>query len=110
MIGDKIQNSQSRRSGEKAHHTYETYKNTVITHGRHIYAKASDTAKATICTYPQSDHALPHWKCVLRCYYDCASINITDQETDKNLKNPPPQLGFTFITSLDVVLLMVELH
>ena len=36
-----------------------------MTHGRHIYAKASDMAQATMCAYPQSDRALPHWKCVL---------------------------------------------
>ena len=64
-LKDKSQNYQSRRSGEKAHHIYEKYKNTVMPHGRHIYAQASDMAKATMCTYPQSDHALPHWKCVL---------------------------------------------
>ena len=28
----------------------------------------------------------------------------------KNMKKQHPQLGFTFITSLDVVLLMVEFH
>ena len=28
----------------------------------------------------------------------------------KNIKKQHPQLGFTFITSLDVVLLMVEFH
>ena len=38
-LKDQIQNSQSRRSGEKAHHIYTTYKNTVMPHGRHIYAK-----------------------------------------------------------------------
>ena len=47
MIGikklkDKSQNAQSRRSSEKSHHIYETYKNTVMPHGRHICAKASD--------------------------------------------------------------------
>ena len=63
---DKIQNSQSRRSGEKAHHMYETYKNPAMPHGCHIYARASDMEKATMCTYPQSDHSLPHWNCVLR--------------------------------------------
>ena len=50
-IKDKIQNAQSRRSSEKSHHIYETYKNTVIPHGCHIYAKASDMEKATMCTY-----------------------------------------------------------
>ena len=29
--------------------------------------------------YLTSDHALPHWKCVLRCCADCLCINITDQ-------------------------------
>ena len=61
----KIQNAQSRRSGEKLHHIYETHKNAVMPHGHHIYAKAYDMAKATMCTYTHSDHALPHWKCVL---------------------------------------------
>ena len=63
---EKSQNSQSRRSGEKAHYIYETYKNTVMLHGRSIYAKASDMVNYTMCTYPQSDHELPHCKCVLR--------------------------------------------
>ena len=40
---------------------YETYKNRLIPHVRHIYAKESDIAQDTICAYPQSDHALPHW-------------------------------------------------
>ena len=47
-LKDKIQNSQIRRSGEKSHHIYETYENTVMPHGRHIYAKASDMEKATM--------------------------------------------------------------
>ena len=65
-LKDKIQNAQSRRYGENAHHINETYKNTVMPHGSHIYAKASDMEKATIFTYPQSDHAFLHWKCVFR--------------------------------------------
>ena len=38
-LKDQIQNAQNRRSGEKAHHIYETYKNTVMPHGRHINEK-----------------------------------------------------------------------
>ena len=34
--------------GEKQIHIYETYKNTVMPHGRHIYAKAYDMEKATM--------------------------------------------------------------
>ena len=76
-------------------------------HGRHIYAKACDMANATMCTNPNYNHALTHWKYVLRCCAECPCINITDQEKNKNMKKQHPQLGFTFITSLDVVLLMV---
>ena len=50
--------------------------------GRHIYAKVSDIEKAKMCAYNQSDHALPHWKFVLRFCSDCPCINLTDQETD----------------------------
>ena len=51
--------------GENKTRIYETYKNTVMPHGHHIYAKSYDTEKATMCEYSQSDHALPHWKYVL---------------------------------------------
>ena len=93
-IKDKIQNDQSRRSGEKSHHIYETFKNTVMPHGRHIYSKASDMTKAAMCTYPHSDHALPQWKYVLRCCYDGPCINITDQETYKKHKEKTPSIRF----------------
>ena len=79
-------------------------------HGRHIYAKASDMENATMCTYPRYDNALPYWKCVLRCCAECPCINLPDQEKNKKMNKQHPQLGFTFITSLDVVLLMVELR
>ena len=77
------QNAQIRRSGDKAHHIYETYKNTVMPHWRHIYSKASDMSNATMCDYPHSDHALPQWKCVLRFCAECTCINLPDQETTK---------------------------
>ena len=80
---DQSQNAQSRRSGEKENHIYTTYKNTVMPHGRHIYAKASDMENSTMCAYPYSDYALPHWKYVLRCCDECRHINITEQETNK---------------------------
>ena len=80
---DQSQNAQSRSSGEKTHHIYTTYKNTVMPHGSHIYAKASDMENGTMCTYPKSEHALLHWKCVLQCCYGWPCINIQDQETTK---------------------------
>ena len=89
-LKDKIQNAQSRWSGEKAHNIYTTYKNTVIPHGNHIYAKASDMENTTICTYPQSEHAGTHCKYVLQCCSDCPCINIPDQETTKNMTKIHP--------------------
>ena len=79
-------------------------------YGRHIYSKESDMAKDTMCTYPHSDHALSHRKFLLMCCADCPCIKLPDQETDKNMKKQHTKLGFIFITSLDVVLLMVEFH
>ena len=35
-LKDISQNAQNRRSGEKSNRIYETYKNTVVPHGRHI--------------------------------------------------------------------------
>ena len=55
-IKDLSQNSQNRRSGGKANFVYETYKNTVMPHWRHIYAKSYDMAKAKMCDNSQSDH------------------------------------------------------
>ena len=63
-------------------------------HGSHIYAKASDMENATMCTYPQSDHSLPHWKCVLRCCDKCPCINIPDQYTDNQCSETTPSIRF----------------
>ena len=80
--------------GKEQIRIYETYKNTVMTQGRHIYANAYDMAKATMCEYSQSDHVLPHYKCVLRCYAQCPGINIPDQEADYKHPNPNPSIRF----------------
>ena len=61
-------------------------------HGKHIYAKASDMANDTMCTYPQSENALPHWKCVLRCCDDCRCNNIPDQQTTKKHDETTPYI------------------
>ena len=49
-----------------------------------------------MCVYPQSDHALPHWKCVLRCCAKCPIINLTDQEIDAHYPNTSPSISFHF--------------
>ena len=63
-------------------------------HGCHIYAKAYDMAKSTICEYFHLYHALQHWKCVFQCCAQCPSINIPDQEIYDKHPNPSPSISF----------------
>ena len=65
-----------------------------ITYVKHIYAKSSDMEKATMCAYPQSDHALTHRKCILLCCADFQCINIPDQETDNQYSDTTPSIRF----------------
>ena len=58
-FNDLSQNAQNRRSGEKSDHLFETYINSVIPHGRHIYVTEVDMAMATMCAYKPLQHALP---------------------------------------------------
>ena len=51
-------------------------------------------AKATICTYPQSDHVLPYWKYVLLCCYKFTCINLPDQETYREHEETTPSIRF----------------
>ena len=51
------QNYQKRRYGEMADCLLETYKNSLILHGLHIYVIASNMEMATMCAYPPSKHA-----------------------------------------------------
>ena len=63
-------------------------------HGRHIYVKQYDMAKATMCAYPHSDHALPHWKYVFQLCADYPCINIPDQKTDNYYSETTPSIRF----------------
>ena len=73
---------------------YEAYKNTVMPHGRHIYANSSAMTKTKMCSYPHSDHALPHWKRVLKCCAKCPCVNITDQEKDDQYSDTSTSIRF----------------
>ena len=80
-------------------------------HGSYIYATESDTANAAVCIYPQSEHSLPHWKCLLRRCADCPFINITDQETTKKHDKTTPSIRFHIyhITGCFLVYIFVDL-
>ena len=66
----------------------------MIPHGRYVYAKSSDMEKSTMRIYPQSDHALPHWKFVFRCCAECQHINLPYQETNKKDEETTPSIKF----------------
>ena len=68
-----------------------------MTYGRHIYANKYDMAKSTMYAYSHSDHALPHWKCVLLFCAKCPSINLTNQEQMISIPTQVIQFFFTFI-------------
>ena len=59
-----------------------------------LQRKSSDTAKSTMFTYPKSDHALTHWKGVLRCCSDFPCSNIPDQEKNKKQEETTPSIRF----------------
>ena len=63
-------------------------------HGCHIYSKSSDIANARMCAYPQSDHAIPHWKCVLLWCASVTCIYLPDQETDNQYSEKTSLIRF----------------
>ena len=93
-LKDQSLDSQNRSSGEKENRIYEIYKNIVIPHERHIYAKSSDVEKAAMCEYTQYNHALPHWKFIFRCCNNCQCINLTDHEKYNQYADITPSIRF----------------
>ena len=79
---------------KKTNRIYETNKNTFMTHGCRIDAKASNMEKVTICAYPQSGHALPHYKFPLQFCDKRPCINIPVQETDNQYTYITPSIQF----------------
>ena len=51
-LKNQIYNAQNRRSGEMENSLLETYTNSVMPHGKHIFNTASAMDMATICEYP----------------------------------------------------------
>ena len=72
----------------------ETYKNSVILNGWHIYQTASDMAMEKMWAYPPSQHALPHWSCMLRCCVNFPPINIPRKKLYKHHSNTCPKTSF----------------
>ena len=51
---------------------------------------------ATMCAYPQYQHALPHWKCEFCCCYNFPRGYIPGQESDRHIFNTSPTITFHF--------------
>ena len=45
-------NAKNRRSGENSNCVFETYKNSAMSHGKHIFNTASDMSMTIMCSYP----------------------------------------------------------
>ena len=59
-----------------ANQLFETYKNTSVPHGKHMFQTSYDMLMAKMCAYPSSKYALPHWKYVLSCCAQCPRIDL----------------------------------
>ena len=93
-LNDLSQNVQNRRSGEKDNFLYDTYQNSVMPHGCHIYATPADTPMAKMYAYPPYQHEFIHWKCVLRFCSDFPRIYLSEQESDMHHSNASPSIIF----------------
>ena len=86
-LKDKRCSAQDRRSGEMANHLFETYKNTFMPHGNHMFQTAYDTIMENLFTYPSSTYSLALWKCVLCCCAKYTGIDIPGTESDRQKSN-----------------------
>ena len=63
-------------------------------YGNHIYATAADIDMSTMCSYPPSQHSLPHRKCVLLCCNNFKHIAFPYQKSDMHQSITPTSLHF----------------
>ena len=103
-LKDLIQNNQNRTYGEKSNCTY---KNMVMTHGRHIYAKAYDMAKVT-CMNTHS-HIMRYNTGNVYCDVvpNVQSLIFLTRKQIISILTPVLQFVFTFIIWLHVVKNMI---
>ena len=59
---------------------FDTYKNYVMTHVKHVFQTSSDTTITPMYAYPSSNYTLPHWKGVLCFRAQCPRIDIPSKE------------------------------
>ena len=54
--------------------------NVFMPNRNHIFKTASEMATATLCAYPKSKYAFPHWKCILCCCENVPRIDLPSPE------------------------------
>ena len=75
-------------------HIFETYNNSVRSHSNHIHKTKTETYMLIMFPFPYDLHALPHWKCVLRCFSQCPSTIIPGQKSKKDKINTCSTVSF----------------
>ena len=81
-LNEQSCNAQNRSSGEMGNRLFEAHKITDMPHKNNMFQTDSDTTMVTMCEYPSSNYALPHWKCVLRCCTKCPCIDLPCTKSD----------------------------
>ena len=63
-------------------------------HGKHMFQISSDMAMETMCAYPSSNFAFPHWKYVFHCCAQFTQIDLPSPESYKHNSNVSPTISF----------------
>ena len=65
------------RSVEHFGSWFTHYRYEVIPYGKIIHEKSINTAYSTMCQCTVTDKCIPHWKCVLCCYFNFISVKLS---------------------------------
>ena len=77
-----------------ANNLFETYKNSMMPHGSHLYSTSACMYMETMCECPPSQHSLKHRTCVLHCCPNCPQINLPDQLSDIHHSSTSTSISF----------------
>ena len=65
---------------------------TVMPHGKNMFQTAYDMAMSTMCAYPSSRYALPHWKFEMRCCAKLSCIYLPTPKSNQNIFHVSPKI------------------
>ena len=55
---------------------FDTYKNSIMPHGTHMFQTASYMVMEKMCAYPSSNYSLPYLTFVLHFFVECPRIDL----------------------------------